>query len=127
MKITTFNPMIITKQPEAAIALFEALGFERRHTKTEDGDIDFSAVRMKDENGFHVDVVTSEKIPSEHDLTAIRINVDDFDAAAELLKSHGFRESQAFGVHYTPSSKYAYFISPSGFLVDLCKHMKQDE
>ena len=26
MKITTFNPMILTKKPEEAIALFEALG-----------------------------------------------------------------------------------------------------
>ena len=26
MKITTFNPMILTKKPEETIALFEALG-----------------------------------------------------------------------------------------------------
>lgn len=34
MKITSFNPMIVTKKPEEAIALFEALGFERHHHKT---------------------------------------------------------------------------------------------
>lgn len=34
MKITSFNPMILTKKPEEVIALFEALGFERRHQKT---------------------------------------------------------------------------------------------
>ncbi len=33
MKITSFNPMILTKKPEEVIALFEALGFERRHQK----------------------------------------------------------------------------------------------
>ena len=33
MKITTFNPLIITRDPEAAIQVFEELGFVRRHTK----------------------------------------------------------------------------------------------
>ena len=33
MKITSFNPLIVTKDAESAIKLFEALGFERRHTK----------------------------------------------------------------------------------------------
>ena len=33
-KITSFNPLIVTKDAEATIALFEALGFERRHMKT---------------------------------------------------------------------------------------------
>ena len=34
MKITAFNPLILTKDAEATIALYEALGFERRHTKS---------------------------------------------------------------------------------------------
>ena len=29
MKITSFNPLIITRDPESAIKLFEELGFER--------------------------------------------------------------------------------------------------
>ena len=33
MTITSFNPVILTKKPEEAIALFEALGFERSHQK----------------------------------------------------------------------------------------------
>ena len=39
MKITTFNPLILTKDSESVIKLFEALGFEKRHTITinEDG------------------------------------------------------------------------------------------
>ena len=31
MKITAFNPQIVTKDPEALIALFEELGLEKRH------------------------------------------------------------------------------------------------
>ena len=33
MKITSFNPLIVTKDAEPVIALFEDLGFEKRHTK----------------------------------------------------------------------------------------------
>ncbi len=124
MKITTFNPQIITKNAESVIAFFEALGFERTHNKTGSEDLVFSAVRMKDANGYHVDVISAETAPIEKDLTLIRINVDDFDEGKELLLSKGFRESKAFGTSYTPSSKYAYFISPSGFIIGLCQHLK---
>ena len=33
MKITSFNPMIITANADDIIKTFEALGFERRHEK----------------------------------------------------------------------------------------------
>lgn len=124
MKITTFNPQIITKDPESVIAHFEDLGFERHHNKIGEDDLEFSTVRMKDNNGFYVDVVSAPSAPFENDMTAIRMNVDDFDEAAEILKNNGFRESKAFGLHYTPSSKFAYFVSPSGLLIDLVYHIK---
>ena len=59
--ITSFRPMILTKKPEEAIGLFEALGFERRHNKKDEVVVGeqglyFSSVVMKDANGFHVDV-----------------------------------------------------------------------
>ena len=132
MKITTFNPMVVTKKPEEAIALFEALGFERHHhksdnTENEEQGLAFSSVRMKDANGFYVDVCTATTDRIERDLTVIRMNVDDFDEAAELLKKNGFRESKIAPVNYTSSSKYAFFISPSGFMIDLIKHIKKEE
>ena len=34
MKITSFNPLIVTSKAEETIALYEALGFERRHVKS---------------------------------------------------------------------------------------------
>ena len=120
MKITTFNPMILTKNPEETISLFESLGFERHHhksdeTENEEQSLAFSSVRMKDANGFYVDVCTADSDRIERDLTIIRMNVDDFDEAAELLKN------------YTSSSKYAFFISPSGFIIDLIKHIKKED
>ena len=132
MKITTFNPMILTKKPEETISLFEALGFERHHhkndeTENEEQSLAFSSVRMKDANGFYVDVCTANTDRIERDLTMIRMNVDDFDEAAELLKKNGFRESKIAPVNYTSSSKYAFFISPSGFIIDLIKHIEKEE
>lgn len=56
MKITTFNPLIITKDPETTIKLFEELGFERRHTKKNISEINTTDVRMKHPNGYYVDV-----------------------------------------------------------------------
>ena len=124
MKITSFNPMIVTKDPEATIALFEALGFERHHHKVNEEGLAFSSVRMKHENGFYVDVVASNAQKSDRDLTLIRMNVDDFDEAAELLLRNGFRESQIVSQSTTPSSRYAYYVSPTGFVIDLIKHIK---
>ena len=130
MQITTFNPMILSKNADAVIALFEKLGFERHHhksdnTENEEQGLAFSSVRMKDANGFYVDVCTATTDRIERDLTVIRMNVDDFDEAAELLKNNGFRESKVVPANYTPTSKYAFFVSPSGFIIDLIKHIKQ--
>ena len=127
MQITTFNPIIISKNADEIIKLFEELGFERRHNSDNIDDKIISSVRMKDANGFHVDVCTANSDRLERDMTIIRMNVDDFDEAAELLKSHGFRESKAVPQNYTPSSKYAYFVSPSGFILHLIKHIRKEE
>lgn len=122
MKITTFNPSIITKNAEADMAVFEALGFRQTHNKAENVDVEFSAHRMKDENGFHVDVVEVPIIPQTY--TAIRINVDDFDEAYAFFMSKGFREAKGFAPSTTASSKYAYLVAPTGFILDVCQHIK---
>ena len=36
MKITSFNPLIVSKQAEEIVALFEELGFKKRHAPTMD-------------------------------------------------------------------------------------------
>ena len=124
MKITGFNPQVISKDPDSVIAVFEALGFQRTHNKTSEKGVVFSSVRMKDANGFHVDIIKAENVPGDRDLSSIRINVDDFDEAFKFFMDKGFRESQKFGRNDTPSSKYSILISPSGFLIDLVQHIK---
>jgi hypothetical protein len=124
MKITTFNPSIIVKEAEPIIKLFEELGFQQTHNKAENIDVEFSAHRMKDSNGFHVDVVEVPVIPQTY--TAIRINVDNYDEAYKFFMSKGFREARGFAPGTTASSKYAYLVSPSGFIIDLCEHIKKE-
>ena len=124
MKITSFNPQIYTMDAESIIKLFEELGFEQRHNKTGDNEVKFSDHRMKDANGFHIDIVETPKTPRE--ITAIRINVDDFEEAYDLLIQHGFKEAEGFG-NTTESSKYAIMVSPLGFVIDLIQHIKEHD
>ena len=124
MKMTTFNPQIITKDADAVVRLFEALGFARRHTKHDVGELNVTAIRMKDANGFCLDVSQSDRLPCDC-IAAIRMNVDDFDAAYRLLTAHGF--SNFYGDHAVdnPTSKSAVMIAPSGFAINLVQHIRK--
>ena len=123
MKITTFNPLIVTKDAENVIKLFEALGFERRHSlNANTGKEDFTSVRMKDANGFYVDVAN---VPVPQDMTLIRINVDDFDEAYKFLTDRGFTNTGGENTVDTKTNKSAMMKSPSGFAFDLCQHIKE--
>ena len=125
MKITSFNPLIVTARSKNIIELFEKLGFERRHTKggIEIETRDNTVFRMKDENGFHVDVIYDGLF--SRDVTGIRMNVDDFDEAYDLLVSHGFKKCVSEVIN-TSSSKFILLESPSGFIVNLVQHIKED-
>lgn len=125
MKITSFNPLILTKDAEAAIKLFEDLGFERRHKITiTSGGKDITTVRMKNEGGFYVDVSQVDGMPQ--DMTLIRMNVDNFDEAYEFLKSKGFTNAkQDESTVDTKTNKSCMMRSPSGFAFDLCQHIKE--
>ena len=128
MTITSFNPLIVTKDAEAIIALFEALGFERRHTKTGINDKDITDVRLRytgeDGKVFHVDV-TSAPVPQ--DITTIRMNVRDFDEAYKLLEEKGFKNAQGDKITNTGSSKSTMMISPSGFSISITEHIRKPE
>ena len=124
MKFTSFNPLIVTGDAQAAIELFEALGFERRHRITVNSSgKDIVSVRMKDGNGFYVDVAQVDGLP--RDLTLIRMNVEDFDEAYAFLTERGFKNSKADDQTVdTRTNRSAMMTSPSGFAFDLCQHIK---
>lgn len=122
MKITSFNPLIVTKDAEAAIRMFEELGFERRHSlDANTGTTDFTSVRMKNAEGFYVDIAN---LPVEQDLTLIRMNVDDFDEAYNFLLSKGYTNPRGGQTVDTKTNKSCMMKSPTGFAFDLCQHIK---
>ena len=127
MKFTSFNPLIVTKDAAPVIELFESLGFERRHTLEAQvsDEIDSLNVRMKNAEGFYVDVSQVESVP--RDMTLIRMNVDNFDEAYAFLTARGFRNPQGDHTVDTKSNRSAMLISPSGFAFDLCQHIKDHD
>ena len=125
MKITTFNPLIITRDPEPTIELFEKLGFKQHHVKQNISEIKTTDVRMKDENGFYVDIAQGDG-----EYTMIRVNVDDFDEAIEFFMSHGFRKPNHERAHKTVdtgSSRYTMVVSPSGYILAVSQHIKDND
>ncbi|SET97883.1 hypothetical protein SAMN04487771_10906 [[Clostridium] aminophilum] len=132
MKITTFNPQIITKNAEPLMKLFQELGFEKRHDQEGIGELNVEGIRMKNDDGFYLDISIPETLPAAakeekllpHDMVVIRMNVDDFDAAYQVLEKQGFRNVYANGTVDTKSSRSAVMISPTGFGINVIQHIK---
>lgn len=127
MQITTFNPMILTsiENSENIIKLFEELGFERRHEVDNVDNRGIISVRMKDANGFYVDVAQTHL---EKDMTTMRMNVRDFEEAYEFLKARGFKNARGEDhVVESTSAKSCLMISPSGFSIQLTQHIREHE
>ncbi len=124
MKITTFNPQIITKNAETVEKIFEELGFEKRHNPKGIGELDVTAIRMKDTNGFYLDI-SQPDVQIQQDLTVIRMNVDNFSEVYDLLTAHGFKNFCGDQTVSTKSSESAIMISPSGFAINLVQHIKE--
>ena len=123
MKITTFNPLIVTAKAEEAIKLFEDLGFEKRRAPSVDiGTGAVTTTRMKNADGFYVDITDIKEMPQ--DKTLIRMNVDNFDEAYDLLTKHGFTSKREKPIE-TDSNRSIGMTAPSGFTFDLCQHIKE--
>ncbi len=126
MTITTFNPMILSKDADSIIKVFEEMGFEKKHQVDNIDGKDISSIRMTDANGFHVDVARVESM--EKDMTTMRMNVRDFDEAYEFLKARGFKNAR--GDDHTVESKSArscLMISPSGYSIQLTQHIREHD
>jgi hypothetical protein len=127
MTITTFNPMILTniENSENIIKLFEELGFERRHEVDNVDNRGINSVRMKEANGFYVDVAQTHL---EKDITTIRMNVRDYEEAYEFLKNHGFKNVRGSDETVeSASAKSCLMISPSGFSIQLTQHIRKED
>ena len=128
MTITSFNPLIVTKDAKSAVKLFEALGFERHHTKEGISVNNNTDVRMKDANGFYVDVMGVAQDSSEW--TMIRMNVDNLEEAIAFLEGRGFhkaRHADANQTIDTGSSKINIMVSPGGFILAVSQHIRNHD
>ena len=126
MEITTFNPMIVTKDANNTVKLFEEMGFKKRHIKDGIGMFGVTNYRLKNDDGFYVDIAQS----NDQKRTFIRINVSDFEEAVEFYKSHGFRMAKhetSKDTVDTGSSKFNIMVSPSGFIIALSYHKKDND
>ena len=127
MKITAFNPLILTKDAEATIALYEALGFERRHTKSGiEGNVTSVTMRYTGDDGkvFNIDVTEA---PVPQDVTTIRMSVRGFDEAYQLLEERGFKNVQGDRITETGTSKATMMVSPSGIPISLSEHIRKED
>ena len=122
MKITGFRPMIVTKDQENVTKMFEELGFERAHTKTNVEDGANPTIALKDSNNNRIVVSYSENMPK--DLPCISINVDNFQEAYDFFIARGFVDPRGGKVTDTGTSKATLLFSPSGLGVNISEHIK---
>jgi ribosomal protein S18 acetylase RimI-like enzyme len=124
MKITSFNPLIVTKDAASAIALFEELGFEHRHTKEGISLNNVTDIRMKDANGFHVDITQGNG-----EWMMIRMNVDNLEEAIAFLEARGFHKARHEAANETVdtgSSRFNIMVSESGYILAVSQHTKNE-
>ena len=123
MKITSFNPQIFTRNADPIVDLFEELGFEKRHDQAGIGELNVEGIRMKNPDGFYLDISCPD-IDLPRDMAGIRMNVDDFDSAYQLLLKNGFKNVYGEKTVDTLTGRSAVLISPSGFAINLIQHKK---
>ena len=125
MKITSFNPNIMTNDADAVAAVFEALGFVKKHQPTGQSSTgnQYKSYRMVDANDFHVDI-TSTSVARDRDAISIRINVDNYEEAYDMLIARGFTDTLAGRTTNTGSAKATALVAPSGFVINLIQHIK---
>ncbi|MBQ7669540.1 MAG: hypothetical protein IJS45_02320 [Clostridia bacterium] len=123
MKITTFNPQIFTKNADPIVALFEEFGFDVRHDQDGIGELNVEGIRMKNADGFYLDV-SCPKTDLPRDMIGIRMNVDDFDSAYQLLLKNGFKNVYGEKTVDTATGISAVMISSSGLGINLIQHKK---
>jgi hypothetical protein len=79
---------------------------------------------MQSQNGACVELIESPQF--ETGMYSIGTDVDDLDEAYALLTAHGFKAVDG-SASLTSSSKSVLMASPSGFAIDIVKHIKEHD
>ena len=127
MTITNFSPLLVTKDAAEAVAVFEALGFEKRHTKSGiNGNVDSIVMKYETEDGKEFYMTVAEA-PVPKDIMSIRMNTRDFEEAKKFLEDKGFTNAQGEKVTETGSSVSTMMVSPSGYSISISEHIREHE
>ncbi|MCQ2050185.1 MAG: VOC family protein [Candidatus Saccharibacteria bacterium] len=112
MKVTAFNPALVTNNPDESIGFFKKLGFKIIKKLTFDSVNDIEYI-LENESGQRMDIVYDEKI--QKNMNVCRINVDDFDEAVNIFSEHGFK----FIIEplVTKTSKVVAFETPNHYII----------
>jgi hypothetical protein len=65
--------------------------------------------------------------PTPQDIATIRMNIDDFDEAYDLLESKGFKNAQGERITETGSSRSTMMVAPTGYTINITKHIKKED
>ena len=123
MNITGFYPMIATADADSIVKVFEEMGFEICHDFSGTTETDYRLVVMEDGSGHRVDI--AEAGTEERDRILVRMNVDDFEAAYEILVRSGYVNTRGDKRVISGSAVEATMVSPSGQVISLIQHMKK--
>ena len=126
MQITSFGPEVLVTDAEPVIQLFKDMGFEPRHHQEGMTEKNVTGNVLRDANGFRMNILQIDGLPRPA-ISSIRMNVDNFDEAYELLKNHGFTEAPGAFVADTGSAKSILMMAPSRFLINLVQHIKEED
>lgn len=113
--------MIVTKDADSVKQLFEEMGFETRHDVYGTTETDYRLIVMRDEDNHRVDIADIE---TDKGSMFIRMNVDDFDEAYEILKRNGYVNTRGDRIVRTGSAMEATMVSPAGHVISLIQHKK---
>jgi ABC-type sugar transport system permease subunit len=77
---------------------------------------------FRDASGNNLNIASADTLPQ--DITAIAINVDNFQEAYDFFIAHGFVNPRGDAVTDTSSSRATMLFSPSGYAVNIAEHIK---
>ena len=117
MKITNFSTLVVTENADNLVDVFKEFGFSQTHKKDGIDDGRVTSNILEDEDGHMISIASA---PVPNDITALRMNVDNFDEAYDILKNKGF--NQASEPEDTGTSKTVLMVSKKGFSINLVHH-----
>lgn len=125
MTVTSYYPMIFTKDLDAALKEYtEVLGFERKHTV----ENEILKYHVLDLNGNRVDIFTSENEAiknSREGFYGMRVNAHEFEEGLEFYKQKGFKVIN--GPMYGRDCDIATLVNDAGSIVFLYHHIRKEE